>query len=119
MAELFSVTAPLMIRFPDGRKYVMAERFPHPEGLLFFDMFWHRYMPASRAMHLVTGAIRGDGPWRVGDAVVTVLGCHGTDPEMASAYSEWQAFLETGAPGYPSPEAIRELAISRGAVLSS
>lgn len=92
----------------------MVERFEHPDGLLYFEMFWHLHRPASRGIHLVRGEIRGDGPWKVGDAVVSVLGCQGTNPECAVAYAQWQAFLEQGAPGYPFPDAIQNLARQHG-----
>lgn len=117
MADLFSVTAPLRVRFDDGREYVMAEYFQHPQGLLFFELFWHMHMPASKAIHLLEGEIKGDGPWRIGDAVINVLGCQNTHPAMAGAYSEWQSFLETGAPGYPERNAIEELARAKGALI--
>lgn len=119
MADLFSVTAPLYVKRDDGREHVMAERFQHPEGVLFFDLFWHQHMPASQAIHLLKGEIRGEGPWRIGDAVINVLGCQNTNPEMAGAFSEWQRFLENGAPGYPERAAIEKLAKAQGAIVSS
>jgi len=38
--DLFTVTAPLVIRHADGTRRLMAERFPHPAGLLSFEPFW-------------------------------------------------------------------------------
>jgi len=108
------VTAPLAVRHADGTRRVMVERFAHPEGLLYFEPFWHLQRPAARGMHLLRGEIRGEGPWKIDGAVITVLGCHGTDAELAGAWAEWQAFLESGAPGYPSPEAIGALAAAYG-----
>ena len=115
MAELLQVTAPLLIRYPDGTRHIMVERFAHPEGILYFEPFWHLHRPASRAIHLVRGEVRGEGPWKLGEAVVTVLGCQGTDPGMAGLYAEWEAFLQDGAQGYPAPEAILALARQQGA----
>ncbi|RRQ19935.1 hypothetical protein [Thiohalobacter thiocyanaticus] len=115
MAELLQVTAPLLIRYPDGSRHVMAERFAHPDGILYFQPFWHLCRPASQAIHLVRGELRGEGPWKLGDAVITVLGCQGTDPDMAAVHAEWQAFIRSGAPGYPGPDAIRALACQHGA----
>ncbi|MDH5764594.1 MAG: hypothetical protein OEZ38_01155 [Gammaproteobacteria bacterium] len=114
MADLFSMKSPLMIRFPDGNKRIMAEYFEHPEGLLFFDVFWNQ--SDDSAIHLVKGGYKGEGPWKIGDAVINVLGCHGTDPELATLFSEWQMYLQMSADAYPADEEIKQLAISKGAV---
>jgi hypothetical protein len=96
MADLFSVTAPLLIRLPTGDMHVMAERFPHPRGLVYFDLFWHLANP-HLGVHMVEGIIKGDGPWKIGDAVVRVLGCHGTDGALARRFNEWQIYLAENA----------------------
>ena len=116
MADLFSVTAPLMIRFPDGEKRVMAECFRHPDGLLFFDLFWDPRAPDG-AVHLVTGAIKGEGPWKVGECVVNVLGCGGTDPQLAAEFADWQMYLQQPLSAYPSREEIEATARRFGAEL--
>lgn len=86
MADLFSVTAPLMIKQSSGSEYVMAEIYPHPEGLVFFELFWlERGTPA---VHVVKGDIEGEGPWKVGDAIVRVLSCGDTDLSMQ--WNLWQ-----------------------------
>ena len=59
MADLFTVTAPLMIRCPNGEKRVMAALFRHAEGLLYFDLFWDR-QDDGQGVHLVAGDIRGN-----------------------------------------------------------
>ena len=115
MPDLFSMKSPLMIRFPDGEKRIMAEYFKHPDGLLFFDVFWHQ--SDDSAIHLVKGEYKGDGPWKVGDAVITVLGCHGSDPELAALFSEWQSYLQMSPENYPADEKIKQQAISKGAVV--
>lgn len=117
MADLFSMTAPLLVRLPDGTRHIIAERFPGGDaGLVYFELYWHLQRPAARGIHRLCGEIRGDGPWKIGDAVISVLGCHGTDPDLAAAFAEWQDYLRQGAPGYPGPEAIRTLARAHGAV---
>jgi len=118
MAELFQVTAPLLVREADGTQRVMAERFLHPEGLLYFELFWHVQRPAAAGIHLLRGAIEGEGPWRVGGAVIRVLGCLATDPGPADAWAAWQDYLAQGAPGYPDAAAIRALARAQGAILT-
>lgn len=116
MADLFAMKSPLVIRFPDGRKHIMAEYFKHPDGLLYFEVFWHQQAQQA-AIHLVRGEYKGEGPWKVGDCVISVLGCHGSDPELASLFSEWQTFLQMAPDVYPGEEQIKALAISKGAIL--
>lgn len=101
MADLFSVTAPLAIRFRDsGEKQIMIERIPYNDGLVFLPVFWTDTGVAD-ALRYVPGPIEGEGPWKVGNAVVTVLGCHGTDAELASEFSCWQTRLLQQGEAYP------------------
>lgn len=112
--NLFNVTAPLAIRCRDGRRRLMAEKFPHPRGLLYFEPFWHQD-PDGGLIHLVEGPLKGDGPWKAGDCVITVAGCQGSDPELAIAFAQWQAFLQDCGGEYAEPEAILAAARARGA----
>jgi hypothetical protein len=117
MADLFSVTAPLALRLPDGSSKLIAECFPHPEGLLYLDIFWHRSTP-DQAAHLVRGELTGDGPWRIGDCVIRVLGCQGTDPDLQPAFTRWQDYLQRFGPTqYPPADQIREIARRLGAMV--
>jgi hypothetical protein len=113
MADLFSVTAPLLIRYPDGRRELMVERLAHPAGLVYFRPFRDR-QEAVQAVRLVEGEVRGDGPWKVGAAVVTVLGCHGSDPEAAAEYADWQQHRAQFADDYPDREALGAIARAAG-----
>lgn len=88
MADLFCVKAPLVIRYPDGRRHVMVAWFECPGGLVYFEPFWPED-PAGR-VHRAAGTLRGEGPWKLGEAVITVLGCHGTDPGLAADYEAWR-----------------------------
>ena len=111
--KLFSANTPLAIRFPNGSKKIMVEYFCHVDGLLFFEPFWNtieKYVPV-----VVAGEIKGDGPWKVGDCVVTVLACHGTDATLALEFADWQGYLQMQGDEYPTPEAIAQLAQSYGA----
>jgi hypothetical protein len=116
MADLFSVTAPLLIRLPAGDLHVMAERFPHPRGLVYFDLFWH-LKEAALGVHVVEGLVKGDGPWKVGDAVIRVLGCHGTDGALARRYDEWRMYLSENAAAYPARAQIEAIARRHGALV--
>jgi len=113
MADLFSVTAPLLIRFRDGRREVMVERLPHPQGLLYFKPFWDELGP-EQGLCLVPGEVRGEGPWKIGDAVVTVLGCHGTDPEQSALYADWQQHRQQRGTDGPDRDALLEFARAAG-----
>ncbi|MBS1235383.1 MAG: hypothetical protein H6R46_178 [Proteobacteria bacterium] len=105
MVNLFSVTAPLLIRLPTGDMHVMAERFPHPRGLVYFDLFWHLGNP-HLGVHVLEGIIKGDGPWKIGDAVVRVLGCH-----------EWRTYITEHADAYPARAEIEAIARRHGALV--
>lgn len=118
MADLFRMTAPLMIRCPDGAQRVMAEKFRHPRGLLYFEPFWDR-LPGAQGIHLVEGEIRGEGPWKAGDCVISVLGCRGSHPELAAEYAGWCAYLAERGDEFPSRREIERLARERGAVIDA
>lgn len=117
MADLFTLKAPLAIRRPDGTRHVMAECFPLAQGpgLVYFELYWHLQRPAALAIHRIDGDISGEGPWKIAGNVISVLGCHGTDPELAASFADWQFYLQQGAPDYPEREAILVLAREQGA----
>lgn len=112
--QLFKVTVPLTIRYPSGQRHLMVEVFPHPEGLLYFEPFWHLAEPGD-GIQLARGPVRGEGPWKVGDAVITVTGCQGSDPEMALQLAQWQEHLACCEGAYASAELIRQTARRHGA----
>jgi hypothetical protein len=115
MADLFTVKTPLAIRLPDGSRRVLMEFFPHPDGLLGFELFWEQQDDPRSMIEVYPGEIKGDGPWKVGDAVLTVLACHGTDSELASHFASWQLEREMGKV-YPSDLAVLEIAQELGAL---
>ncbi len=116
MAQLESVTAPLVIRFGDGSEKVVAAAFEHPLGVLYLDLFWHQRQP-QEAAHLLRGELTGDGPWRVGDARIRLLGCHNTDPHLMDQFGPWRQYLEQHGEDYPPPAQIRDIAARLGAKL--
>ena len=115
MAAIQDMTTPLVIRFPDTTEKVVAHCFPHPAGLLYLDLFWHRKTPDTAA-HLIRGQLSGDGPWRVGEAVIRVLGCHHTDPHLQAQYLPWKQYLEQHGDDYPPAAQIRDIARRLGAL---
>lgn len=114
MPAIDTVTAPLVLRHSDGREQLIAAGFTHPLGLLYFDLYWHLSTP-QEAAHLIRGELRGDGPWRVGDARLRVLGCHNTDPQLQEAFTAWQQYLQTHAAIYPPRRQIIDIACRLGA----
>ena len=116
MADLLSVTAPLVVRFPDGRKCIMVERFPLANGLLYLEPFWTQQDPGV-AFQRLEGPLKGEGPWKVGDAVITVLGCQGTDPVMADLHARWQTHIQQPGFEFPPRDIVEALAREHGALV--
>ncbi|RTZ72928.1 MAG: hypothetical protein DSZ00_07295 [Gammaproteobacteria bacterium] len=118
MARLETVTAPLVIRFSDGSEKVVSRAFPHPEGVVYLDLFWHLKSPVEAA-HLLPGELSGEGPWRVGDVVIRVLGCANTDPHLQAQFLPWKEYLEQNGEAYPPEAQIHEIAAKLGCILES
>ena len=116
MADLFTVTAPLLILRPDGRRHVAAEVFRHPRGLVYFELFWNLRDPAE-TVHLLEGPFKGEGPWKVGDTVIRVLGCHGTDGPLAQQFDEWRMYRREHDDTYPQRPFIEAIARRLGATV--
>jgi hypothetical protein len=114
MPRIDNVTAPLVLRQADGSEQLVAAAFPHPLGLLYLDLYWHLSTP-DQAAHVVRGELSGDGPWRVGDVRLRVLGCHNTDPHLQNDFTRWQQYLQDHAEAYPPRPQIREIATRLGA----
>lgn len=113
MADIFTVTAPLKVRLPNNELRVIAELFKHPEGLLYFDLLWH--MDKARGIHLLKGEISGEGPWKIADHIFYVLGCRGTDAELATEFSDWQTWRQQHPEEYPDERMVRRIAETYGA----
>lgn len=114
MATIDSVTAPLVLRHADGREQLIAAGFTHPLGLLYLDLYWHLSRP-DEAAHLIRGELSGDGPWRVADVRVRVLGCQHTDPHLQDAFGAWQTYLTEHPHAYPPRAQILDVARRLGA----
>lgn len=108
MAIIDDVTAPLVLRNPQGEEKVVAACFRHPQGLLYLDLFWHQSTP-DKAAHVIEGELRGEGPWRVGDYRIRVLGCHNTDPHLQDAFTGWQTYLQNHGDEYPPRQQVLDI----------
>lgn len=115
MAELFSITAPLTVTDADGRRRVIARCFRHADGVLVFELGWHAAESVEGLIHVLTGGVRGEGPWKVGDKVINILGCHGSDPDMALQWDRWQQRIGSD-PNYPSEPLVAAIARRFGAL---
>ena len=114
MAIIDQVTAPLVLRDPQGNDKVIAAAFTHPQGLLYLDLFWHQSTP-EQAAHLLRGELCGEGPWRIADHRIRVLGCHNTDPHLADQFARWSQYLQSHPDECPPREQIIEIARRLGA----
>ena len=109
MVDLFSVTAPLVIRSPYGGEKIIAELFSHPEGIIFFEIFWNQ-LEKNNGVFVIKGEIKGEGPWKIGEYVINILGCHGTNAELAEDFAQWQVFRQSAYCDYPQTEEITKIA---------
>jgi hypothetical protein len=114
--NLFSITAPLVIRYPDGTKHLAIEIFKHPDGLIYFRPFWHITCHGDM-IHLIEGVIKGDGPWKAGDCTISIAGCHGTDLDIALELADWQGYLMEHNGEYMPGERVQEEALRCGAII--
>lgn len=118
MASIESVTTPLAIRFGDGSEKIVAHCFPHSLGLVYLDLFWHQSSPADAA-HLIRGELSGEGPWKIGDAVIRTLGCPNTDSQLYPLFLPWKEYLDQQGDEYPGIDQIREIAVKLGASIAT
>jgi len=91
MADLFSVTAPLRIQVDKKQLYVIAECYPHSRGLVYLDLYWNEALRNNNysCIHYIEAEIKGDGPWKIANNVIHVLGCHGTNAQLAVEHANW------------------------------
>jgi hypothetical protein len=113
MADLFALTTPLLIRYPDQSRHVMVACFRHPLGVLYFRPFWEQ-LPEGEGIQIAQGELQGEGPWKVGEAVVTVLGCQGAHPQQAAEFADWKFHLEQCGRHYPLREELQAIAREKG-----
>ena len=115
MPEIESINSPFAILFDDGSKILAAACFRHELGLLYLDPFWHQQKP-DQAAHIIKGQLKGDDPWRIGEATIRLAGCQHTDPELQTLKSKWTDYLKT-ADDYPPVEQIYDIVRRLGAII--
>lgn len=113
---LFTVKSPLCIYSRLTRvKTLIAELFPHPAGLIYFEPYWHLDRENSQNIHVISGEIQGEGPWKLAEMIISSAECQGLDPEMAAQLNAWRYYLETNQAIYSSQAEITWIARKRGA----
>ncbi|MDH5425046.1 MAG: hypothetical protein OEY29_08645 [Gammaproteobacteria bacterium] len=116
MPDLFSMKRPLAVNYASGDKTVMVAYYPHADGLVFLPPFWEQREEGNKAV-LIKGEITGNGPWKIADAVISLVGCQGTDSELAQMLAEWEFHVQSLPQEYFQPEDIRRLAREYGAII--
>ena len=96
MADLFTVTAPLRVLVNKKTSYVIAECYPHPNGLVYIDLFWNEALENNNdsCIHLIEAELKGEGPWKIAGNIIYVLGCRGTDAALATDYASWTDYCQ-------------------------
>lgn len=95
MAELLTVTSPLLVRYTNGEHRLVAETFKNPLGIIYAEPYWLE--SKHPAAYLLKGEIRGDGPWKIDEVIVRLLSCADVDFKMQ--WAEWQQYLSSCGEG--------------------
>ncbi len=106
--------SPLYIKYPNAEVRVIERLFEHPEGVLYFELFWEK--DPTYSIHLIKGDISGDGPWKVGDCSFHILGCNHTHPQMCEMHSFWQQELLQNPDQFRGNEVV-EIALKKGGIV--
>lgn len=113
--SLFKTTAPLMIHCNEGKKRVIGECFPHPHGVLIFEIFWFEAEEIESKVKLIEGELKGEGPWKIADCIISVVNCR--DEEVAIDSSEWQDFITQYGNQYREESHLHQIAQHFGATI--
>ena len=89
MADIYTLTAPLLVQYPNGEQRLVADKFSHSSGMVYTVPYWlEGEIPAA---YLVTGEVKGEGPWKIGDVIVRLLSC--ADTEHKIEWAGWEQYL--------------------------
>jgi hypothetical protein len=106
--------SPLYIKYPNGEVRVIENIFKHPQGVLYFELFWEK--DPTYSIHLIDGNISGDGQLKVGNCSFHILGCNHTHPQMCEMHSFWQQQLLQNPEQFRLNEVV-EIALKKGAIV--
>lgn len=116
MADLFSMNRPLAVNYQNGSKTIMVAYYPHAEGMVYLEPYWEQRSEGKEVV-VLKGTVKGEGPWKVGDVVISLIGCQNTDAELAHQLADWEFHLENVGVDFYQPEKIRLLAKRYGAIV--
>jgi len=116
MPELFDMKRPLAVKYQNGEKSIMVAYYRHGKGMVYLEPFWEQ-KPDDKKAIVISGEVTGEGPWKIGEAVISLVGCHNTDAELAKMLSDWEFHLQTVGADYYKAEETRELARRHGAII--
>ncbi len=97
---------PLLIHVAPDNDRLIAALVKHPKGWVFADVGWAGPLCSFHPFHLVEGELSGEGPWQLGDYVITEA-----EPgsEQAKEWAAWTAWAkENGATPKRAAEVILE-----------
>lgn len=94
----------------------MVVYYPHNEGLLYLRPFWEQ-QPQGQQATVLKGELKGQGPWKIADAVISLVGCQGTDAELAQQLADWEFHLQNVGQNHYNVDDIRCLAKEYGALI--
>lgn len=116
MADLFEMKRPLAVTYTNGEKAIMVAYYRHADGLVYLAPFWEQKEEGQKAV-VIKGELKGDGPWKIGDATITLVGCQNTDADLAQMLAQWEFHVQSVDSDYYQPETIRNLARKYGALI--
>ena len=116
MPDIFEMKRPLAVNYASGEKTVIVAYYPHPQGLVYLEPFWENKAEGQQAT-VIEGEIKGEGPWIINDAIISLVGCQGTDPDLAQQLAQWEFHVQSVEDDYYQPEEIRQLARKYGALV--
>jgi len=89
MVDIYTLTSPLLVQYPNGEKRLVADKFTHSLGMVYVVPYWLEHeIPQA---YLLAGEIKGEGPWKIGDVIVRLLSCG--DIEHKMQWAEWEQYL--------------------------
>ena len=108
LKEAFESNVPLKILVMEDHERVIAEGFIVDGGIEFWDTGWDE--ASFHPMHYVKGKITGQGPWKVGDKIITQLE---GDEEDFEYWQNWQNFKKTREGRYASRKRAKQFTDER------
>ncbi|WP_201340858.1 hypothetical protein [Abyssogena phaseoliformis symbiont] len=114
MNKLFTMCSPLYIKYPNGETRVIEALFEYLKGVLYFEFFLEKDLTYS--INIIKGEVMGEGPWKVGQCSLHVLGCNHTHPQLCEMHAFWQQELLQNLAQFRASDVVK-IACEKGAFL--